>query len=182
MSEEQVGAAGVDRPGELDLLVGQVAVAVVGQQAGEDEQAVERRAQLVRHVGEELALVARGQGQLLGALLQGRLGQLDLLVLALHLGLLLREQLRAVGQLLVGGLQLLGQALRLLEELLGAHRRRDGVEHDADASRSRDPGTRFGWRENGWNAGQLDDRLDLLLEPYRQHHDAVRARVDPVPR
>ena len=58
ISAEQVVAGGVDRLRELDLLVGQVAVVVVGQQLGQDQQAVERRAQLVRHVGQELRLVA----------------------------------------------------------------------------------------------------------------------------
>ena len=38
----------------------------------QDQQAVERRAQLVRHVGEELGLVLRGQRQLLGLLFQRR--------------------------------------------------------------------------------------------------------------
>ena len=45
---------------------------LLGQQLGEHQQAVERRAQLVRHVGQELRLVPRGQRELLGALLQVR--------------------------------------------------------------------------------------------------------------
>ena len=44
---EQVGAGGVDGLGELDLLGGEVALGVLGEQLGEDQQAVERRAQLV---------------------------------------------------------------------------------------------------------------------------------------
>jgi hypothetical protein len=43
----------VDGARELDLLGREVAAHVVGQQARQDQQAVERRAQLVRHVGEE---------------------------------------------------------------------------------------------------------------------------------
>ena len=41
----------------LDLLVGQVARLVLGQQVRQDQHAVERRAQLVGHVGQELRLV-----------------------------------------------------------------------------------------------------------------------------
>ena len=41
----------------LDLPLGEVAVGVVLELLGEDEQAVERRAQLVRHVRDELGLV-----------------------------------------------------------------------------------------------------------------------------
>src|SRR5690606_21704258 len=85
------------------------------QEAREDEQAVERRAQLVAHVGEELALVARGERELLGALLEDDLRLLDLAVLALHLGVLHLEQARPLLELLVGLLQLL---LLLLEPLL----------------------------------------------------------------
>ena len=60
-------------------------------------------------------------------------------VLALDLGVLLGQLPGLRGQLLVGLLQLVlprlqlgGQLLRLLEQALGAHRRLDGVEHDAD--------------------------------------------------
>ena len=52
---QQVVAGRVDRLGELGLLRREVAVGVLRQLIGEDEQAVERRAQLVRHVGQELA-------------------------------------------------------------------------------------------------------------------------------
>ena len=82
---EQVGARRVDRLGELLLLGRQVPVGVVREHLGEDQQAVERGPQLVRHVGEELGLVLRGQLELLGLLLEGQLGQLDLAVLALDL-------------------------------------------------------------------------------------------------
>ena len=82
---------------------------------------VERRAQLVRHVGEELGLVLRGERQLGGLLLERAAGLLDLLVLALDFDVLLGELLRLLRQLLVGLLQLAlprlqldGQLLRLL--------------------------------------------------------------------
>ena len=119
----------------------QVALRVLGELLAEDQDAVERRAQLVRHVREELGLVARGERQLRGLLFQRPARLLDFLVLALHLGVLLGEQLRLGGQLLVGLLQLLllrlqlaGELLRLLEQALGAHRRLDGVEHHADGA------------------------------------------------
>ena len=44
---QQVGAGAVDGARELDLLVGQVAVGVVAELLAEDQDAVERRAQLV---------------------------------------------------------------------------------------------------------------------------------------
>jgi hypothetical protein len=70
----------------------------------------------VRHVGEEFRLVLRGQRELLGLLLELLLGQLDLPVLALDLGVLPGEEPGLLLELLVGLLQFL---LLLLEELLG---------------------------------------------------------------
>jgi len=55
---EEIRARAVDRVRELDLLLREVAVRILLQQLREDEQRVERRAQLVRHVREELGLVA----------------------------------------------------------------------------------------------------------------------------
>ena len=94
----------------------QVAVRVVGQLLRQDQQAVQRRAQLVRHVGQELGLVLRRQRQLRGLFFQRQLGLLDLAVLALDLDVLLGQQARLFGQLLVGLLQLLRQRLRLRQQ------------------------------------------------------------------
>ncbi len=139
---QQVGARGVNGLRELDLPRAQVAVGVLGQLLAEDQDAVERRAQLVRHVREELGLVARGERQLGRLLFECAPRQLDLLVLALHFRVLLGEQPRLVGELFVGllqlfllGLQFAGELLRLLQQALGAHRRFDRVEHDADGAR-----------------------------------------------
>ena len=139
MRFKQIGAGAMDRLGELDLLVGEVAVGVFAELLAEDEDAVERRAQFVRHVGQELRLVLRGEGELGRLLFQGAAGLLDFLVLAFDLGVLLGELLGLVGELLVGllqflllALQLAGELLRLLEQAFGAHGRLDGVEHDAD--------------------------------------------------
>ena len=115
---------------------------VFGELLAEDQDRIERRAQLVRHVRQELGLVLRGERQLGGLFLERVAGLLDLGVLALDLGVLLGEQPRLGAQLLVGllqfalaGLQLDGELLRLREQALGAHRRFDGVEHRADALR-----------------------------------------------
>ena len=88
---QQVGAGAVDGAGELDLLGREVALGVVGELLAQDQDRVERRAQLVAHVGQELRLVARGQRQLGGLLLDRAAGLLDLLVLALDLGVALGE-------------------------------------------------------------------------------------------
>ena len=101
--------------------VGQVAVGVVGEQLRQDQQRVERRAQLVRHVREELGLVLRGERELLRLLLERAAGLLDLAVLDLDPAVLLLEQLRPSPELLVRLLQLL---LLGLEQLLGGLQRR----------------------------------------------------------
>src|SRR5205823_11410840 len=67
---QQVGSGGVDDVRVLDLLGRQVLVRVVGKQPGQDEQAVQRGAQFVRHVGKELRLVPGRQVELAGAFLQ----------------------------------------------------------------------------------------------------------------
>ena len=105
---------------------------------------------------------------------------LDLLVLALDLGVLLGELLGLLRQLLVGLLQLLllrlqlgGELLRLLEQAFGLHRGLDAVEHDADAG-----GELFeeGQMRGGELAerGELDDCLDVVFEEHRQHDDVAR--------
>ena len=137
---EQVGAGAVDGARELDLLGREIAVRVVAELLAEDQDAVERRAQLVRHVGEEFGLVLRGQRKLGRLFLQRAARLLDFLVLALHFDVAFGELLRLLLELLVGLLQLVllrlqfaGELLRLLEQAFGLHRRLDAVEHDADA-------------------------------------------------
>ena len=121
-------------------LADQIALRIVGQLLAEDQDAVERRAQLVRHVGQELGLVLRGERQLGRLFLERAAGLLDLLVLALDLDVALGQLLRLLLELLVGLLQLAllrlqfaGELLGLLEQAFGLHRRFDAVEHDADA-------------------------------------------------
>ena len=150
----------------------------------EDQDAVERRAQLVRHVGEELGLVFRGQRQLGGLLLQRAARLLDFLILALHLDVALGELLRLLLELLVGLLQLAllrlqfaGELLRLLEQPFGLHRRLDAVEHDADAG-GQLLEERHLQRGELAERGELDHRLDLAFEQHRQHDDVARNRLE----
>ena len=161
----------------------QVAVGVLGELVGEDQQAVERRAQLVRHVGEELRLVLGGQRELLGLLLERLPGLLDFLVLALDFLVLVGQQPGLLLELLVGllqlllpALQLLGQRLRLLEQVLGAHVGLDRVEHDADALGQLIE-ERLVRRVESLERGQLEHALDLPFEDDGQHDDVLRRRV-----
>src|SRR5439155_1251302 len=75
---EQVLPAGVDGRRILHFLRVERAARVLRQQAGQDEHAVQRRAQLVRHVGEKLRLVAGDERELARLVLQvaGALRQL----------------------------------------------------------------------------------------------------------
>ena len=100
---QQVAAALVDDPRRLDLVLVEVALLVAHQRARQDQQAVERRAQLVRHVGKELGFVARRLRQVPG-------GLLELLALA-------QQQVALFLQLLVAGLQLFALRLELLFRL-----------------------------------------------------------------
>ena len=125
---QQVGSGGVNGFGELHLLGRQVLVRVLGQHARQNQQVVERRAQLVAHVGQELALVLRGERQLLGLFFQRLLGLLHFAVLGFDFGLLLGQQLRLFLQLGVGLLQLelllcnsSASAWLCCQKLLGPH-------------------------------------------------------------
>src|ERR1700733_6577708 len=61
---EKIGAGAVNRAREFDLLRRQVAVWVVGKLLSENEDAVQRRAQLVRHVGKEFRFVLLSERKL----------------------------------------------------------------------------------------------------------------------
>ena len=77
----------------LTCLARQVALRVLRQHLRQNQQVVERRAQLVRHVRQELRFVLRGERKLLGLLFQRLLGLFHFAILALHLRLLLGQQL-----------------------------------------------------------------------------------------
>ena len=137
---QQVGSGAVNGARELDLLGSEVAVGVVAELLAEHQNAVERRAEFVRHVGEEFRFVFRSEGEFLGLFFEGAAGLLDFLVLALDFDVLLGQLLCLLRELLVGLLELfllrlkLGcQLLRLLEQSLCLHGGFDTVQHDADA-------------------------------------------------
>ena len=174
----------MDGAGEFDLLGREVAVGVVGELLAQNQDGVERRAQLVGHVGQELGLVLRGQRQLRGLFFDRAAGLLDFLVLALHLDVAFGELLRLLLELLVGLLQLLllrlklaGELLRLLEQAFGLHRRFDRVEHDADRVGELLQEHRLQGRERR-DRGKLDDGLHLVLEQHRQHDDVARHHLE----
>ncbi len=164
---------GVNGLGVLDLFLGQGGFGVFGQHLRQNQQVVERRAQLVAHVGQELALVLGGERKLFGLLFQRRLGLLHLAVLGFHLVLLFGQQVRFFFQLGVGLLKLLGQRLALLQQLFGAHGGGNRVQHDADALRElvQERQVDVGEMAEG---SQLDHRLRLAFEQHRQHDDAER--------
>ena len=115
---------------------------VVRQLLAENQDAVERRSQLVRHVREELRLVLGGQRQFRGLVFDRAASLLDFLVLPFDLGILFGELLRLLRELLVRllkllllRLQLTRELLRLLQQPFGLHRRLNAVEHDADTRR-----------------------------------------------
>ena len=181
---QEVGTRAVDGARELHLLGRQIAVRVLRELLAEDEDAVERRAQLVRHVGEEFRLVLRGERELGRLFLDRAAGLLDFLILRLHLDVAVGELLRLLLELLVGllqlpllRLQLRRELLRLLEQALGLHRRLDRVEHDADRGGEL---LQEGELQIGEPAerGQLDDRLDLHLEQHRQHDHVARLGLE----
>ncbi len=103
---QQVVAGRIDGAGELHLVVAEVAVGVVRQQLGEDQRAVERRAQLVGHVRQEFRLVATGPLQILGMGFEQQLRFAQAIVLLIHFVALAGQLQRLLGQLFVGLLQL----------------------------------------------------------------------------
>ena len=180
---QQVGAGGIDVAREFDLLVGQVARTVAGELLTQDEDRVQGRAQLVRHVGEEFRLVLRRQRQFRGLGFERVTRMLDLGVLALHLRVLLGEQLGLAGQFFVGllkfgltRLELDGQLLRLGQQALGPHRRFDGIEYRADALREQVQERERAGAE-GSQCRQFDDGLGLALEQHWQDDDADLLRL-----
>ncbi len=127
---------------EFDLLVRQVAVRIFGKLLAENQNAVERRPQLVRHVGKELGFVLRCQRKFGRLLFERSPRLLDFLILAFHfkvsfgklLGFLLKLVVCLL-QLSLLRLQFSGELLGLLQQTFGLHRRLNAVEYNADAIR-----------------------------------------------
>ena len=169
---QEIAACAVNRAGELDLTAGKIAIRVVCELLAEDQDAVEGRAQLVRHVCKELGFVLRGQRELGRLFLKRSPGLLDFIVLAFDFRVLLGQLLRLLFELLVRqlelfllGLQLGRQLLRLLQQALGLHRRFDAVEHDANSRGEliQESLLQFGeWRDGS----KLDNRLHLAFKEH----------------
>src|SRR5205823_9165553 len=96
-----------------------------------DQQAVQRRPQLVRHVRKEFRLVFGRERQLFGFLFQSAPGLLHFAVLGLDLGILLTEQIGFLFQLFV----LLPQLFLLCAEQLFGFAQRFGLPLQAFVGR-----------------------------------------------
>ena len=137
--QQQVVARRLDRLGMAHLLRCQVAGPIVGQQPRHDQQRIERRAQFVAHIGQELGLVAarlfqfarlflqrclRARqvvallDQLLGLLLQLDIGLLQFGLLGFQPRLRIQQHPALFLQLLVSAAQFLALRLKLLGLLL----------------------------------------------------------------
>ena len=178
---EQVGAGAVNRARKFHLLWRQAAIRIFRKLLAQHQNAVERRAQLVRHVGQELRFVLRSQRQFAGLFFQCAPRLLDLLVLAFHFVVLFGQLLGLLRELLVGLLQFLllrlqlgGQLLRLLQQAFSLHGGFNRVEHDADAAVSCSRKARCE-AVNELEAGQLDHRLDAIFKQHRQHDHVLAA-------
>ena len=174
-------------PDEWIVLANSVCVGVrlpsgfLRELVGEDEQAVERGAQLVAHVREELgSCTCEVRASCLAFSSSCLAGLLDLAVLAFDLLVLLGQQAGLLLKLLVGllqlllaGLELLGERLGLLEQALRPHVGLDRVEHDADRLGELIEQRLVG-RVEPAEARQFQHAADLALEDERQDQDAPR--------
>ena len=172
---------------ELHLFAGKVAVGILGELLAQDENTVERRAQLVGHVRKELGLVLGSQGELGGLFFDRTARLFDFLVLRFHLDVAVGQLLRLLFQLLVGLLQLAllrlqfgGQLLRLFEQTFGLHGGFDGFEHNADGIGQLVQEGHLQLRE-GAQRGQFDDGLhpDLRTAPAAPRCGRGGARNNP---
>ncbi len=179
---EQVLAGRVDGAGVLRLLRRQVAGPVVAQQARQDQHAVERGAQLMRHIGQELALVGADALQLLGLVPDFAAGPLHFRVLGADLLALAFEQLGTFLQLLVALLeflllhaQFLGLALRLAQQRARALARQAHVKADGHAFAHQFQPCQFGLAE-GPERACLQRAHHVGAMQQRQQHHAGRRR------
>ena len=197
MSASSSLPADVDRLRELHLLLGEVAGLVVREQLREDERGVERRAQLVAHVGEELATCTGSSARAPSAFSASTpwvLLQLVALVLqqlacssscelvcsssaccasrracdSFSAWLCSSSSSFADAQLFLLGLQLLGLALRLLQQLLEPRAIPRGAHGDAE---------RFGDTLQQFPVGRLHRAEEAEL--HHRVHDAVGRRPAP---
>ncbi len=177
---QQVRSGSVNRAREFHLLGGQVAVRIVGELLPQNENAVQRSPQLVRHVRQELGLVLRCKRQLLGFFFHRAPSLLDFLILAFHLDILFGELLGFLRELLVGllqfgllRLQFLRELLRLLQQSFGLHRGFNAVQHDANAGGELLQKRQMR-RSERVQRSQLDHGLDLVLKKDGQNDNVAR--------
>ena len=177
---QQVGSRAVNGARKLHLLGRQVVIGIFAELLAQHQNAVQRRAQLVRHVGQEFRLVLGSERQFFCLLFQRAPRLLDFLVLAFHFDVLFGQLLRFLRQLLVGLLQFFllrlqfgGQLLRLLQQAFRLHRGFNTVQHDADAGGEllQECQVRRGERIQ---RRQFDHRLHPIFEQHRQHDDVAR--------
>ncbi len=198
---QQVIAGGINTAGKLDLLLIQIALAVFGEDLRENHRAVQRCAQLVRHVGEKLRFVFARLLQLCGALFQHFLNlvkgavfvvqnerlfhqlivgllQLRFLVFQQRLGFL--QHARLFLQFFIGGaqlfllyLQLFVQLLGLLQRLLQATAIERGFHRGADTAGNRFEKLHFAAGRRLQKA-EFDNSVRSALVNRRQQNDMTR--------
>jgi hypothetical protein len=169
--------------GELDLLGGQVVIGIFAELLAENQNAVQRRSQLMRHVGKKFRLVLGSEREFFCLLFQSAAGLLDFLILSFYFDVLLGKLLCFLSQLFVGLLQffLLGlefrcELLRLLEQTFGLHRSFNAVQHNADAGSELLQKSQMGSGE-GVQGRQFDHRFYPIFEEYRKNNDISRNRL-----
>ena len=148
----------------------EVLLGVLGEQVAQHHDAVQRRAELVGHVREELGLVFRHERELLRLLFEVRARLGDLPVLDLEEAGLVLELGRAPFELDVG-------ALELLEQLLGSTAGADHVEDHADA-RASSCSRKVRWIAlNGSKEPSSMTARTWSSNRIGQHHDVPRRRL-----
>ena len=148
----------------------EVAFRILVELLSKDEQAVQRRAELMGHIGQELRFVFGGEGKLLRLFFQGPAGFFDFFVLGLHLILLFDEQKGFILQFIVRSTQLFllyfelaGQGLGLGEQFFRPGVGFDGIEHDPDALDQLAQEVQVGFAED-IEGGEFDNGFDLVFE------------------
>jgi hypothetical protein len=174
----------VNRSGEFCLLVGEIALRIIGELLTQNKDAVEWRSEFMTHVRKKFGLVFRSQRQFRRLFLNGAASAFDFLIFGLHLDIALGELLGLLFELIVGLLQLALLRLQLGRKLLGLHQQAlgthcgfDGVEDNADAIGEL-------LQKSGLQIGEsrqrckLDYCLYLALEKHRQYHDGLWRRFE----
>ena len=181
---QQVRPRAVNGAREFHLLVAQIPFRIFSQLLAENQDAVEGRAQFVRHVREEFGLIFRRQRQFRSLLFHRTPRLLDLLILRLYFDIAVGQLLRLLLELLIGllqfpllRLQFGRELLGLLEQTLSLHCCLDGVEHNADRGRQLFKERHLQVRESP-DRCQFDDRLDLPFEGHGQHDGMARRSLE----